>query len=287
MPSYACGLSGIKPTYGRVSRHGVFPLAESLDHIGPMCRTVADAAAMLQVMGGRDPADITALSAPVPNYASLLEGGVSGLRIGVDWTMLEDGVDPAVVASLRSAADTFAALGARIFEVTLPPLGPSTNALMPLMMTEINLAHAETFPSRADEYGPLLRHVLQVGSAIGGVDVARAVQARALWTSALSKVFDDIDVLLLPAAVAPTPTWREVEDLYQDIESVVDRISRYMLPFNASGGPALSLPCGMSSNGLPLGMQLVGPHLAEGLLFRVGHAFQQATDYHTRHPDLQ
>ena len=285
MPSYANGLSGIKPTWGRVSRHGVFPLAETFDHIGPMCRTAADAAAMLQAMAGQDALDPTAINAPVPDYLAELGPGISNMLIAVDWSLLEDRVHPSMVAAMKAAAKTFEGLGARIREVTLPPIGPSMAPLMPLLMAEVRAAHEETYPALAADYGPDLAGMLEGGGMVSGVDVAKANIARTVWNGALRKVFDEADILLIPASPAPTPTWDEVDALKHDMGAMMDRIGRYTLPFNASGSPTLSLPCGFEA-GMPLGLQLVGPHLSEHILCRAGAAFQTATDFHTVHPEL-
>jgi amidase len=280
-------LSGIKTTWGRVSRHGVFPLAESFDHIGPMCRTAADAATMLQIIAGQDPADPTALTAPVPNFAADLGAGIDKLRIGVDWRLLEDRVDTAVAESIRRAAATFELLGAYLREVALPPIAAPMTAIAPLMMAQIRAAHAETYPRHAERYGPALAGMLAAGDALGGIDVARAVHAREVWNGRLRRLFDEIDILLVPAAPGLTPSCEELDAMQGDAGALMDRISRYTMPFNVSGSPTLSLPCGFDRNVMPLGLQLVGPHLSEALLCRAGHAFQQATDFHTAHPVLQ
>jgi amidase len=286
MPSGACGLSSFKPTWGRVSRHGVFPLAESFDHIGPMCRSVADAAAMLRIMAGRDGADPTALGAPVPDYLAELDRGLSDLTIGLDPTLLQDRVKPVVAASIRDAAATFKALGARVREITLPALSKPMDPIRALLMAEVRAAHAETYPSQAQDYGPDLRSMLDAAGEVSAVDVARAVHARAAFIGQMREVFEGVDLLLLPAAPYPTPSWAEIEALQSDVGAVMDRVGRYTMPFNATGAPTLSLPCGFTGEGLPLGLQLVGPHLGEDLLTRAGHAFQQATAFHTVHPSL-
>ncbi len=286
MPSAACGLSGMKPTWGRVSRDGLFPLAQTFDHIGPMCRTAADAAAMLQAMAGADPKDQTALNAPVPDYLAGLGAGISGLRIGVDPELNQARVDPEVVASVRAALEVFEVLGARVVEVKLPPFAPLLGSVFPLLTAEVMAAHAETFPRLADSYGPDLRRMLEAGAPLTAVDVARCLPARAAFAGEMRKVFDLVDLLLTPAAPSPTLAWDEVEALSSDQAALMDRIARYTIPFNATGSPTLSLPSGMASTGLPLGIQLIGPILGEPLLFRAGHAFQQATDRHTLHPEL-
>jgi amidase len=286
MPSGACGLSGMKPTWGRVSRHGLFPLAESFDHIGPMARSAADAAAMLQAIAGPDPRDPTALSAPTPDYLSQLGGGLAGLSVGVDKDVIERDVDPEVLASVLSAISAFESLGARIREVSLPSFAPLMGSVMPLLTAELMVAHAASFPSQADRYGPDLRRMLESGAGLSAMDIARCVHARAAFSGEMRQVFDEVDLLITPAAPAPTPTWAEVEAMSDDMGGLMARVARYTLPFNATGSPTLSLPSGLGSSGLPLGVQLIGRHLAEATLLRAGARFQQVTDFHLAHPQL-
>lgn len=286
MPSAANGLSGMKPTWGRVSRDGLFPLAASFDHIGPMCRTAADAAAMLQVMAGPDPKDHTALNAPVPDYLAGIGAGVSGLRIGIDPELIEARVEPEVVAGVRAALAVFEDLGARVVEVRLPRFAPLLGSVFPLLTAEVMAAHAETFPRLAEHYGPDLRRMLEAGAPLTAIDVARCISARAAFAGEMRKAFDVVDLLLTPAAPSATLSWDEIEALAADQAAMMDRIARYTIPFNVTGSPTLSLPCGLAASGLPMGIQLIGPHLSEAMLFRAGHAFQQATDHHTLHPAL-
>jgi amidase len=287
MPSFACGLTGVKPTWGRVSRHGLYPLAQSLDHVGPMTRSVADAAAILGVIAGEDPADPTTLPDPRPDYLSGLDaGGLSGLSIGVDRALVETRVDPLMVESLDAAVAVMEALGARVRPIEFPATAPLVAAIMPLMIAEVASAHAATFPAKAELYGPDLRGMIESAGAFTATDVARAVHGRAAFSGAVRKLFSDVDLLLTPGAPAPTPTWDELDALSGDMGGVLDRVGRFTLPFNATGSPTLSLPSGFAPSGLPLGIQLIGPHLSEALLCRAGHAFQMATDHHTRHPAL-
>jgi amidase len=287
MPSFACGLAGIKPTWGRVSRHGLYPLAQSLDHIGPMARTVADAAAILDVIAGEDPADPTTLPDPPPDYLSGLDsGGLKGVSIGVDRAFVETRVDPLVIENLNAALSVLESLGARIMPVEFPDTGPLVASIMPLMVAEVSSAHTATFPAMAELYGPDLRGMIESAQAFSAVDVARAVHGRAAFSGEVRKLFRDVDLLITPGAPAPTPTWDELDALSGEMGAVLDRVARYTLPFNATGSPTLSLPSGFAPSGLPLGIQLIGPHLGEALLCRAGHAFQMATAHHTQHPRL-
>ena len=171
-PSATCGLTGIKPTWGRVSRYGVFPLADSLDHVGPMCRSAADAAAMLGVIAGADANDPTALPAPVPNYLARIGDGVRGLRIGVDRKYTQEGVDAQVVAALLEAERTLADLGAEIREVKFPSYEKLVSQWIPMCSVETAEAHLETYPSRKSEYGPDLAQLIEQGRSVSGVEIA-------------------------------------------------------------------------------------------------------------------
>ncbi|MGB5950546.1 MAG: amidase [Parvibaculum sp.] len=285
-PSASCGVTGIKPSWGRVSRYGVFPLAESLDHIGPMARSAADAAAILGAIAGADANDPTARLEPVPDYLGGIAGGISGLRIGIDWSYATDGADEAVAAVIKEALAVFRELGARIREISLPSIaGILANALT-LMTVEAAEGHAATFPSRASEYSPGLTGLLEIGRAVTGVDLFKAQKERWAFSGRLASVFEDVDVILMPAIMTTVPTVDEANAAMADPVQGLPSLLRFTVPFNASGNPSITLPGGHDARGLPIGFQLVGRHMAEDVLCRAGHAFQQATDWHTRHPKL-
>jgi len=281
-PSSACGLTGIKPTWGRVSRHGIFPLAESLDHIGPMARTAGDAAAMLGAMAGEDPEDPTSLDALVPDYLAALGANIRGVRIGVDPVYAGEGVDSEVTAALADAERALAGLGANIRQVRFPAGGHGRAAAVGLAI-EIAHAHRETFPARAAEYGPELAKTIEAGLKTSPLAAADALRSRRIFAGEVNRLWRDIDLLLIPALPSTTPT---VEAAKAMGGAQIGQLSRFTLPFNLTGLPTITLPCGVSKGGLPIGMQLVGQHLSEPLLCRAGHAFQRATDWHTRHPAL-
>ncbi len=281
-PSATCGLTGIKPTWGRVSRHGVFPLADSLDHVGPMCRSAADAAAMLGVIAGADVNDPTALQAPVPNYLAGIGDGVRGLRIGVDRSYTQDGIDPQVVAALLEAERTLVDLGADIREVKFPSYAKLVSMWIPMCSIETAEAHLETYPSRKSEYGPDLAQLIEQGRSVTGVEIAQIHHERLKFCGSLAGLFGDIDLLLVPTMPVPIPTLAKMSEYGAD-PSVLLSILRFTAVFDFSGSPTITLPNGMASDGLPLSMQLVGPHLSEDVLARAAHAFQSVTDWHTRH----
>ena len=285
LPSGCCGVTGIKPTWGRVSRHGVFPLAESLDHVGPMARTVADAAALLQAIAGADPADPTASPAPVPDYLGTIGEGIAGLRVGVDWTFVAARSDAEVLASLRAAAEVLAEAGARFVDVTVPPVDPILRGWAVQCAAEAALAHADTYPARAGEYGARLAALLDRGRRVTGRDMAVALRDRRAFAGEMARLFADIDLLIVPALPVAGPTLAHMAGLGEDPDAIL-AIGPFTAPFDVCGYPTITLPCGASARGIPVGFQLSAKPFAEDLLCRAGHAYQTRTAWHRRRPDL-
>jgi len=282
-PSAWCGVVGLKPTFGRVSRHGIFPLGTSLDHVGPMTRTVADVAAMLGVIAGADPRDPTASSAAVPDYVAALDEGVAGLRIGIDEAYLAVGATPDMAAATIELGLTLERLGAKLSRVKIPDVDDACRAWAPICGSDALATHANFFPARAGDYGPSFRSFLQMATKVSGADYAKAHAARLDFAGRLATLFRDIDVFLCPGNFGPPlPTDALPPDMLWSPDFWM--FMRLTAPFNISGSPTLSLPAGFSDNSLPLGVQLVGRHLDEATLCRVGHAYQGATDWHTRRP---
>jgi amidase len=284
-PSATCGLSGIKPTWGRVSRYGVFPLAETLDHVGPMTRSVAAAAAMLGVIAGADRNDPTTYKAAVPDYLETIGDGIRGLRIGIDRGYATDGVDKEVVAALVEAERVFVGLGATVREVRFPAYQKLVSQWIATCSVETAAAHADTYPARKLEYGPDLAALIEQGLATKGTEIARINLERLRFSRELSELFESVDVLLIPTMPVPIPSL-DLMKAYGEDPNVLLGILRFTAPFNFSGSPTLTLPNGFDAAGMPLSMQLVGPHLSEDVLVRVGHAFQVATDWHRRRPPV-
>jgi amidase len=286
MPSAANNLTGIKPTWGRVSRHGLIHLAESLDHIGPMARSALDAAAILQVLAGRDPRDPTALDAPVPDYLTQCGLDISGLTIGIDRAYATGGIDDEIGATIDKALTVFADLGAQVREVRVPWTDDDVAAASAFFVAEAAAAHAETFPRLADRYGPRTRARFESYPLHDGVMVARGYQARDRLKGMMRSVMHEADLLLLPGLGALLPTWDEIDTLFDDLEGTRKVLLRFNSPFNLTGVPTISFPGGFSKRGLPIGLQLAGRELAEPMLIRAASAFQSVTDYHTRHPAM-
>jgi aspartyl-tRNA(Asn)/glutamyl-tRNA(Gln) amidotransferase subunit A len=285
IPASLCGITGLKPTYGRVSRAGVLPLAWSMDHVGPMTRTVADSALMLGVLAGYDPADASTSVLPVPDYLAALTGKIHGLRVGVLGPYFLAGATPAVRAAVEAAAQTLAAAGAIVDEVKLERVSLAAAGSLAVVAAEALAYHAELLRTRAAEYDPEVARRLRLSAFVGGVHYVRAQQVRALVREEVDAALAHRDVLLAPATpiVAPTLDERQVAlgDSPSDVRAALLRFTR---PFNFSGHPACAVPCGFTEGGLPIGMQLVGRPFDEATVLRAADAFQRLTDFHTRRP---
>ncbi len=280
-PSASNGIVGLKPTWGRVSRYGVFPLGESLDHIGPMARSVADAALMLTAIAGHDPADDTSLRAPVEDYAGALDRGVKGIRVGIDEKYIGE-ASADVATAVLTAARAIEKLGARIVKVAIPDTDASLTAWTTLCAAETLAAHAEFYPKRAAEYGAGFRSFLELGTRVRGCDYADAHMARERFANLFQPVFDDADVIACPSMPF---TSIPADAIAPDAGAFTgpNPLLRYTAPFNLSRNPTLSLPCGAGAP--PPSLQLVGRRLGEATLIQVGSAFERATEWHRQHPD--
>ena len=284
-PSAGCGVVGIKPTWGRVSRYGVLALAESMDHVGPMTRSVADAGIILAAIAGFDPNDPTSLPNPVPNMLEGIGQDLQGVRIGFDEHYATHDIDTELADAVRTGVKVLADQGAEIVEVELPDVDAYVSAWPTLCTTEAVVAHAATYPSQRDAYGPWFQGWLDMGAKVSGAEYAKANNLRAACTGHLRRVFSEIDVLVCPSMSAPPHVVTE-KGLYGAYEPRDPKFQRFTVPFNYNGAPTLSVPCGMNSEGLPLSIQFVGKHLTEPLLCRVGHAYESATPWHDLHPDV-
>jgi amidase len=284
-PSAANGLTGLKPTWGRVSRFGAFELAATLDHIGPMTRSAADAGAMLGAIAGADPKDPTASLAPVPNYLAGMQRGLRGLRVGIDARWNGEGVDAATVKVMEGALAAVRALGAEVREVVFPDPAQVIADWFPLCGVEAAVVHESTYPARKDMYGPALSGLLDLGRAQSGIDYQKIVLNRHAFSGRVRAMFEGIDLLLVPAHGVASPTLARMATFGEDAE-LMSAMLRYTCPFDMSGSPTITLPGGFTEVGTPVAFQFVARHFEEELLVRAGWAFQQATDWHQRHPTL-
>jgi amidase len=284
-PSSANGLTGLKPTWGRVSRHGAFELAATLDHIGPMTRSAADAGAMLGAIAGADPKDPTASLAAVPNYLAGMERGLRGLRVGIDARWNGEGVDAATAKVMEGALAAVRELGAEVRHVTFPDPAQVIADWFPLCGIEAAVVHESTYPARKQMYGPALSGLLDLGRAQSGIDYQKIVLRRHAFGGRVREMFEGIDLLLMPSQGVASPTLERMLSFGEDAE-LMSAMLRYTCPLDMSGSPTITLPGGFTDAGTPVAFQFVARHFEEELLVRAGWAFQQATDWHRRHPAL-
>ncbi|MEM7097492.1 MAG: amidase [Pseudomonadota bacterium] len=273
-PSASCGLVGMKPTYGRVSRYGVFPLAQSLDHIGPMARSVADTARMLGVIAGEDQFDTTSLRAPVPNYLAQSATDLNGFNLGIDWDYVTRGIDSEVVALMTRVVTQFEELGAHVQEVVMPT--DYVQLVRDWGVTcavECAQAHHEFYPERASEYGPVLSRLLELGLSAPREHYLALEQLRTSFTQKLNSVLDSVDAILAPCMTMPVPTNQDMDTGAPEQEERAEFIT-FTAPFDYSGHPTLTLPAGLDGLGRPESFQLIGRHLGEDTLFQAGFAYE-------------
>jgi len=278
-PAAFCGIVGLKPTYGRVSRAGVLPLSWTLDHTGPMARTVEDCAYLLQAMAGPDAADPASSRVPVEDYLAPLDWAIRGVHIGVPRAYFFDGIEPEVAQAFEGALTTLRGLGAEVHDVTIPSFH-ATPAFLLIVLAEAFAYHERDIREHPELYGDVLRERILTGALVTAAEYTQAQRLRAQLGHEMAEVLRDVDVLATPT----TPTPATPFTLAQDPEFGFPRSN--MLPFNATGLPTLALPCGFTSAGLPLSLQLAGRPFEEGTVLRVGHAYEQATTWHTRRPPV-
>jgi amidase len=284
-PCAANGVTGLKPTWGRVSRYGAFELAASLDHIGPMCRTAADCGVVLQAIAGADPNDPTASQAPVPDYLRGNERDLRGLRLGVDERYISEGVEALVVASVRDAIQALTALGAEVRSVRVPDVEAVLRDWAPNCAVETAVAHERTFPSRRTEYGPGLAGLLDSARNVSALDYQKILLRRRDFAGRLAALFQGIDLLIIPAQNIASPTLAQMATLGQDPAALL-ALMRFTSPFDMSGSPTITLPCGFTPKRTPIALQLVSRHMEEDLLVRAGRAYQRETRWHLTFPRL-
>ncbi len=289
LPAAACGVVGMKATYGRVSRAGAVARSWSLDHVGPLTRTIRDNARMLAIIAGPDPNDSTTSEKPVPDYEAALEGGVAGLKIGL--ALPKEGLvplDPAIGAAVQAAADALGKLGAKISPVGLPDFTALYRAAEVMVKCEAAAMHRPWMEKTPELYANQVRTRMEAGFFIPATQYIDALRLRAHFVKEfLSTSMDGVDAVILPAIPFPLPTIEETDTEQKGGPAVLKMVAGFTgltRPFNTLGVPALSLPCGFDQNGAPIGLQLVGRPFDESLLYRIGHAYQGATDFHTRIP---
>jgi len=286
LPAACCGIVGLKPTYGRVSRAGAMPLSWSLDHLGPMARTVRDIALMLEIIAGQDEHDATSSPRPVGALVAALDRPPVGVRVALPENYYFDGVTPEIRAAVETAARVLAALGVRVQPLRLPDPATATDVANILARAESAAIHTRVLRERPHELGAAVRSRLEVGLHISAHDYLQAGRLRARLTREfVAEVFAEVDAVLAPAIPEPAPALAAVTAGSADeVVRRMGRFSRLTRPFNVLGLPVIALPCGASADGRPLGLQIVGRPFDESTVLRLAHAYEQATDWHLRRP---
>jgi aspartyl-tRNA(Asn)/glutamyl-tRNA(Gln) amidotransferase subunit A len=285
IPASLCGIVGLKPTYGRVSLRGAIPLGWSLDHAGPMTRTVRDAAVLLQIIAGYDANDPASVDAPVDDYLAGIEAGVRGLRIGlitgrfITRLAPEDRPAPDVAAAVRAAAGLLAREGARVEDTDLPRSEELQGNQLVVLGTEAGAYHRERIAAHRDGYGADVAKRIDTGLTRTGAEYALARRARDELRRAYATALTDWDAVILPTTPTTAPL-REGEDAI----AAAARLTAFTSPFNLTGLPAISIPGGFDANGLPIGLQLVARPWAEARLLRIARAYERATAWNERRP---
>jgi len=276
-PAALCGCVGLKPTFGRVPVRGVIPLAVSLDHVGPLTANVADAAIVLQAIAGYDALDITTVNVPVPDYSGGLREGAKHLRVGVPRSYYFDDLDPEVAAAMEHALAGIATLGAEIRDLQLAVPTDRT-----LQASEAYAYHAEGVAQHPELYHPETERRIRTGEPISAADYIARRRELAEARRNIAEVFADVDLLVTPTTPMPAPAIADLKANPDALRPAELRLLRNTRPFNVWGIPAISVPCGFTQGGLPIGLQIAGPHWREDLVLRLAHAYEQATAWHKR-----
>ena len=282
-PSSHCGVVGMKATYGRVSRYGVVPLSWSLDHAGPMARRVEDCAILLQAIAGYDPKDAASANVPVPNLRSELKNGIKGLRVGaprINWFNENKGTDPETEAIFDNALKTLESLGAVVVEIDGRPFSVARKANQTILIAEAYAYHEKRLQEAPEKFGSSVRRRMLEGAFLSAPDYITALRARTVLNEQIRSNFAAVDVFVTPSAPRPPEAFETIDPNEQNLRP------SFTNPFNLTGLPAISLPCGFTKDNLPAGLQIAAPPFEESTVLRVAYAYEQATEWHTHRPKL-
>jgi len=282
-PSSHCGIVGIKPTYGRVSRFGVIPLSWSLDHAGPMARSVEDCAIMLQVLAGYDPQDNASANVTAPNFQTGMKDGIKGLRVGAprkNWFDENLGIDPQTEAVFNQALKVLESLGASIIDIDGKPFSLARKANQTILVCEAYAYHEKTFQTTPMKFGSSVRRRMLEGAFLSAADYLTAQRARAVLNQQMLANFSNADVFAVPGAARPPEPFDAMDPNEQNLRP------SFTNPFNLTGLPAISVPCGFTAGNLPAGLQIVAQPFEEATCFRVAYAYEEATDWHKQRPAI-
>ena len=287
IPGALCGIVGLKPNFGRVSRHGVYPLSWSLDTVGPMTRTVRDSAVVLNAIAGYDSRDPSSSNVPTEDFTDGIEDGTAGLRIGIPDDFFYDVISPEVAEAVCRAAGTLSELGAEVERCSIPALNHALGISSAILVAEAAETVFDKLRDRPEDIGADVRARLRLGAVTPAVDYIKAQRARSAYNAQLEDAMEKYDLLLAPSvAVGATGIDQEFVEAGGKQENALSLMSRLTRPFNLTGQPTISIPCGFTSEGMPIGMQLAGRQWQETTALRAAHAYEQATEWHTRRPSL-
>ncbi|SDI57827.1 aspartyl-tRNA(Asn)/glutamyl-tRNA(Gln) amidotransferase subunit A [Aneurinibacillus migulanus] len=286
IPSSACGIVGLKPTHGRVSKYGCFPLAWSLDHIGPMTKTVKDAAGLLEVIAGYDKNDPTSVNVPIGSYTEQLTGNVKDLVIGINEEYFFNHVDADIEKLVRQGIQRLVDQGAKVEEVSIPSLRYAEYAEMITILAEAAAIHHRNLLARPEDFGKDIRLLFELGEIPSAVDYLQSQQIRRQLKQDFQKAFEKVNVLITPTLpILPPKIGEEYADLNGEKVDLIDHIIRFTGPGNLTGLPALTVPCGFKE-GMPVGLQIIGPAFKEGTILNVGYAVEKTNPLKGKKPDL-
>jgi amidase len=274
---------GLKPTWSRVSRYGVFPLSETLDHIGPLTRTVEDAAAVLAAIAGRDTNDQTSSPRAVPDYLKTIRQGVKNVRLGIDRKYAYAGVDPEIRKAIERAISALKAAGATVVPFKMPNVEAMLAAWGPICSADAALAHSDTYPSKKRGYSEAFGGFLANGRALNALDYSRAEITRREFRGAMDEVFESIDLMIKPVYAKLNPTVSAFNAMCAK-EGGLDDLITFTAPDDMTGQPTITLPAGLDKHGSPLSLQLVARHFDEALLCRAGRVWQTAAGWPNQPP---
>ncbi len=286
-PSCFNGIAGLKPTYGLVSKRGVASLAWTLDHIGPMAKTVDDTAIMLNAIAGFDPSDPASAESPHPDYTSSVENDLRGLQLGVPKNYFFENMDPEVEGAVRTAIRELEKLGARILEIEIPFVEHTMATEFAIIAGEATAYHEKSLRRNASRYNPNVRTYLELGELLPTRYYLKAQRVRGLIKTALETALNRVDLIVTPTAPVPPARLRQREFSFDGRkENVLYSYVRYCCPFNLACMPAISIPCGFTRNQLPIGLQIAGKAFDEETVLRAARAYESVTDWHLRNPPI-
>ena len=280
IPAAMTGIAGLRPTHGRISIRGITPVSVAHDTVGPMARSVADVARLFAALAAYDPLDHVSRALPLDNFLPRLGDGIEGVRIGLARNFFFDGLDGAVEAAVRAGASTLESLGARLVDVSLPGAETAQRWTTIMAYADACAYHRERLDAGPGALSAAVYERMIMGRDFSAVDYAQAMRGREAWRRALAEMFETVDLLLAPTTPRPAPPIADDRSLHRATQDA----TRFTYGGALASIPGLSVPCGFSTGGLPIGMMLEGAWGAEPLLLRVGHAYQQATDWHLRRP---